>query len=125
MLVGWNIPDISRNLEIFQNYLEIQRYLLDGGRHCWEDAKVYKLLPGFGRKRRLFSAKSSDYYDLLLPLLNECCSDNDNNNTYNNNIHCHNHLVGAITTRRMRAAVTMMLTKAYTQRTNVLTEEPG
>ena len=56
---------------------------------------------------------------------NECCSDNDNNNTYNNNIHCHNHLVGAITTRRMRAAVTMMLTKAYTQRTNVLTEEPG
>ena len=30
-----------------------------------------------------------------------------------------------MTTRRMSAAVTMMLTKAYTQRTKVLTEEPG
>ena len=37
----------------------------------------------------------------------------------------HGHLVGAMTTRRIRAAVTMMLTRPYTTSTNVLTEEPG
>jgi len=34
-------------------------------------------------------------------------------------------LVGAMTTRRIRAAVAMMLTRPYTTSTNVLTEEPG
>jgi len=39
------IPEIFRNAEIFQKYLEMQKYLLDGGRHCGQNSKLNKLLP--------------------------------------------------------------------------------
>ena len=41
--------EIPKSLEIHK-YLEIQKYLSDGGRHCRQDAKLNKLLPGLGEE---------------------------------------------------------------------------
>ena len=97
-------------LNFFSSSAKFPFFPLDGRRHCGKDAKLDELLSGLERNNHLLSMS------FILSLVWKTNPPIKKH---------HSHLVGAMTTRRMRAAVTMMLTRPYTTSTNVLTEEPG